>query len=208
MSTPSFEASREASLQPAAPTKKRQAKWKLPLAELLVEQGLFEQLEEARRWVMAGKVLVNDQLRDKPGMLVPRDARVRVRGRSRYASRGGYKLEAALAHFAVEVAGRVALDCGACTGGFTDCLLQHGATLVYAVEVGHGQLIDRLRADARVRNLERTNLSDLMPGALNPAPSPSGARNGSRRRIWSTARCGRAGGLRGRLPRTAAHRRG
>jgi 23S rRNA (cytidine1920-2'-O)/16S rRNA (cytidine1409-2'-O)-methyltransferase len=143
---------------------------KTPLAALLVERGVFESLDEARRWIMAGQVLVNDQRNDKPGMLVPRDAMIRVRGRHRYASRGGYKLEAALEHFAVDVAGRVALDSGASTGGFTDCLLQHGASLVYAVEVGYGQLVGRLRADPRVRNLERTNLSDLVFRALDSPP--------------------------------------
>src|SRR5258708_17595871 len=100
---------------------------KLPLVTLLVERGFFESIDEAQRWVMAGKVLVNGQLLDKPGMTVPSDAILRVRGRSRYASRGGYKLEAALAHFAIDVKGGVALDCGASTGGFADCLLQHGA---------------------------------------------------------------------------------
>ncbi len=144
---------------------------KLPLATLLVERGLFKSIDEAQRWVMAGKVLVNGQLLDKPGMAVPFDAILDVRGRSRYASRGGYKLEAALAHFAVDVKGRVALDCGASSGGFTDCLLQHGAALVYAVEAGHGQLTGRLRADPRVRNLERTNLSDLHANLLDPPPT-------------------------------------
>jgi 23S rRNA (cytidine1920-2'-O)/16S rRNA (cytidine1409-2'-O)-methyltransferase len=143
---------------------------KTPLVALLVERGIFESADEAGRWVMAGQVLVNDQRVDKPGMLVPRDARLRVRGRHRYASRGGYKLEAALEHFAVDVAGRVALDSGASTGGFTDCLLQHGASLVYAVEVGYGQLIGRLRADPRVHNLERTNLSDVVLSKLDPLP--------------------------------------
>jgi 23S rRNA (cytidine1920-2'-O)/16S rRNA (cytidine1409-2'-O)-methyltransferase len=144
---------------------------KCPLAALLVERGIFESAEEARRWVMAGQVLVNDQRIDKPGMLVPFDAMLRVRGRQRYASRGGYKLEVALEHFDVNVAGCVALDSGASTGGFTDCLLQHGAAFVYAVEVGYGQLVGRLRADPRVRNLERTNLSDLISTALDPPPS-------------------------------------
>jgi len=144
---------------------------KSPLAALLVERGIFESADEARRWVMAGQVLVNDQRIDKPGMLVPCDAMLRVRGRQRYASRGGYKLEAALEHFDVNVAGCVALDSGASTGGFTDCLLQHGAAFVYAVEVGYGQLVGRLRADSRVRNLERTNLSDLISTALDPRPS-------------------------------------
>lgn len=141
------------------------------LDALLAERGIFESVEEARPWIMTGQVLVNEQRVDKPGMLVPADAVLRVRGRHRYASRGGYKLEAALEHFQVNVSGRVALDSGASTGGFTDCLLQHGASLVYAVEVGHGQLAGRLRADARVRNLERTNLSDLVVTVLQPPPT-------------------------------------
>ncbi|GLV59330.1 TlyA family rRNA (cytidine-2'-O)-methyltransferase [Dictyobacter sp. S3.2.2.5] len=144
---------------------------RLPLASLLVERGIFAHVDEARRWIMAGKVLVNDQLMDKPGMVVPRDAHLRVRGRARYASRAGYKLEAALDAFAVEVAGQVALDCGASTGGFTDCLLQRGAEMVYSVDVGYGQLLGRLRVDPRVRNLERTNLSDLTADTLQHAPT-------------------------------------
>ena len=120
---------------------------------------------------MAGQVLVNGQPLDKPGMPVPGDAVLRVRGRHRYASRGGLKLEAALDHFAVAVAGRVALDSGASTGGFTDCLLQHGAALVYAVEAGYGQLLGRLRAHPNARNLERTNLDDPSLARLEPRPS-------------------------------------
>lgn len=144
---------------------------KCQLDALLAERGIFESVQEARPWIMTGQVLVNEQLIDKPGMLVPRDAVLRVRGRHRYVSRGGYKLEAAIEHFRVNVAGRVALDCGASTGGFTDCLLQHGARFIYAVEVGYGQLVGSLRADERVRNLERTNLSDLVSSDLEPQPS-------------------------------------
>ncbi|GHO91763.1 TlyA family rRNA (cytidine-2'-O)-methyltransferase [Reticulibacter mediterranei] len=143
---------------------------KVPLADLLVEVGLFEHIDEAKRWIMAGKVLVNDQRFDKPSMKVRRDAKLRVLGRSRYASRGGYKLETALEHFAIDVSGQVALDCGASTGGFTDCLLQHSAAYVYAVEVGYGQLAGSLRVHPQVKNLERTNLSDLTPAMLDPAP--------------------------------------
>lgn len=120
---------------------------------------------------MAGQVLVNGQRLDKPGMPVSGDAVLRVRGRQRYASRGGLKLEAALDYFAVSAAGRVALDSGASTGGFTDCLLQHGAALVYAVEAGYGQLLGRLRAHPHVRNLERTNLGDPLLATLEPRPS-------------------------------------
>ncbi len=136
-----------------------------------MERGIFETEDEARRWIMAGQVLVNGQRLDKPGMLVSGDAALRVRGRQRYAGRGGVKLEAALAHFAVPVAGRIALDSGASTGGFTDCLIQHGAALVYAVEAGHGQLLGRLRVHPRVRNLERTNLGDPALLALDPRPT-------------------------------------
>jgi 23S rRNA (cytidine1920-2'-O)/16S rRNA (cytidine1409-2'-O)-methyltransferase len=120
---------------------------------------------------MAGQVLVNGQPLDKPGMYVPGDALLRVRGRRRYASRGGLKLEAALDHFAVSAAGRVALDSGASTGGFTDCLVQRGAALVYAVEVGYGQLLGRLRSHPNVQNLERTNLGDPVLLALDPRPT-------------------------------------
>jgi 23S rRNA (cytidine1920-2'-O)/16S rRNA (cytidine1409-2'-O)-methyltransferase len=162
---------REAIDQPVREAKRARSRQKVPITALLVEHGLFESLDEARRWVMTGNVLVNDHRLDKPGMLVPRDATLRILGRSRYASRAGYKLEAALEHFAVEVVGRVVLDCGASTGGFTDCLLQHGAALVYAVDVGYGQLIGRLRVDPRVRNLEQTNLSDLTSTMLTSLPT-------------------------------------
>lgn len=144
---------------------------KQPLAAILVQQGLFDTSDEARRWIMAGQVLVNEQRIDKPGTLVPSDAALRVLGRHRYASRGGYKLEATLEYFRVDVAGQTVLDCGASTGGFTDCLLHHGASLVYAVEVGYGQLIGRLRVDPRVRNLERTNLGDPRLPTLDPPPT-------------------------------------
>jgi 23S rRNA (cytidine1920-2'-O)/16S rRNA (cytidine1409-2'-O)-methyltransferase len=144
---------------------------KLPLSALLVQQGLFDTSDEARRWIMAGQVLVNEQRVDKPGTLVLPDAALRVLGRRRYASRGGYKLEAALEYFRVDVTGQTALDCGASTGGFTDCLLQRGAALVYAVEAGYGQLIGRLRTDPRVRNLERINLGDPVLLTLDPSPT-------------------------------------
>lgn len=144
---------------------------KRPLADLLVESNLFESRDEAVRWIMAGQVLVNGHRIDKPGTPVQVTAELRVRGRRRYASRGGLKLEAALRHWAIPVQDRVALDCGASTGGFTDCLLQRGAALVYAVEVGFGQLAGKLRADLRVWNLERTNLGDLRAEALDPCPS-------------------------------------
>src|SRR4051794_4133146 len=115
----------------AAPAPRPERRRKRPLFAPLLQQGLFGGEGEARRWGMAGQVLVNGHRVDKPGTLVASDARLHVRGRRRYASRGGYKLAAALDHFAVPVAGRVALDSGASTGGFTDCLLQREAALVY-----------------------------------------------------------------------------
>ena len=144
---------------------------KRPLARVLVERGLFDSGDEARRWIMSGQIFVAGQRVDKAGAAVHVDAIIEIRGRSRYASRGGYKLAAALDHFDVDVAGRTALDCGASTGGFTDCLVQRGASLVYAVDVGHGQLLGRLRADPRVRTMERTNLADLGPATFDPLPA-------------------------------------
>lgn len=144
---------------------------KISLAAALVEQGFFAQADEACRWILAGDVFVNEQRLDKPGMLINRDAHLRVRGHARYASRGGYKLATALEYFAVQVEGQIALDCGASTGGFTDCLLKRGAALVYAVEVGYGQLVGRLRADPRVRNWEQTNLSGISRDMLDPLPT-------------------------------------
>lgn len=144
---------------------------RIPLYELLVRQGHFPDQETARRWILAGKVIVNDRRIDKAGTPVPTDAHVRIRGRMKYASRGGEKLEGALAALGIRVEGLVALDCGASTGGFTDCLLQHGASKVYAVDAGFGMLRGRLRADPRVVNLERTNLGDLSPRQFEPRPS-------------------------------------
>lgn len=136
---------------------------------LLVERGLAESREQARRLIMAGEVLVNDQVSDKPGRTVPVDANVRVRTPLPYVSRGGQKLEAALQAFAIPVTGKIAVDVGASTGGFTDCLLQHGASRVFAIDVGYGQLAWKLRSDPRVVPLERTNirhLSQLPDGVL------------------------------------------
>src|SRR3990172_12382958 len=114
---------------------------------LLVERGLAETREKARALVMAGSVLVNRGRVFKPGALVDEGASLEVARPQRYASRGGEKLEHALSAFALDVHGLVAADIGASTGGFTDCLLQHGAARVYAIDVGHGQLDYRLRHD-------------------------------------------------------------
>jgi 23S rRNA (cytidine1920-2'-O)/16S rRNA (cytidine1409-2'-O)-methyltransferase len=131
---------------------------KVRLDKLLVERGLATSRERAHAMVLAGKVLVNEQKVEKAGTAVDPAANVRVRGDDlKYVSRGGVKLETALEHWQVDVRGRVCLDVGASTGGFTDCLLQHGAARVVAIDTGHGQIAYRLRQDPRVRLLERTN---------------------------------------------------
>lgn len=132
---------------------------KIRLDQLVYDLGLTDSRERAKTSVMSGIVFVNGQRADKPGMPVAPDARVELRGDSLpFVSRGGYKLDKALKAFPVEVAGKVCIDCGASTGGFTDVLLQHGAARVYAVDVGYGQLAWKLRTDERVVNIERTNL--------------------------------------------------
>ncbi|HHV63046.1 MAG TPA: TlyA family RNA methyltransferase [Firmicutes bacterium] len=131
---------------------------------LLVERGLYKSREQARRSIMAGEVRVNGERVDKPGTRVPVDCELEVdRPAVQYASRGGIKLEAALREFNVSVEGKVAIDIGASTGGFTDCLLKHGARKVYAIDVGYGQLAWELRQDPRVVNIERTNIRYLEP---------------------------------------------
>jgi 23S rRNA (cytidine1920-2'-O)/16S rRNA (cytidine1409-2'-O)-methyltransferase len=137
------------------------------LDRLLVERGLASSERVAQSLIMNQLVLVDDQVVTKPGTAVRLEARLRVRGSTRkYASRGGEKLEAALTAFGVSVSGRVALDAGASTGGFTDCLLSHGAARVFSVDVGYGQLHSRLINDPRVTVMERTNISDLSPASL------------------------------------------
>ncbi|MCH8921229.1 MAG: TlyA family rRNA (cytidine-2'-O)-methyltransferase, partial [Chloroflexi bacterium] len=121
---------------------------------LLLKRGLFDSREKARVAVMAGSVLVNDSPAVKPASLVDEGSRLRLVERPRYASRGGDKLEHALDTFAVDAANAVAADIGASTGGFTDCLLQHGAARVYAIDVGRGQLDLKLRQDPRVVVME------------------------------------------------------
>jgi len=131
---------------------------KTRLDKLLVERGLAASRERAQALILAGKVLVNEQKINKSGTTVELDAIVRLLGDDlRYVSRGGVKLEKALDHWDIEVSGLVCLDVGASTGGFTDCLLQRGATRVIAIDTGYGQLDFRLRQDSRVRLLEKTN---------------------------------------------------
>ena len=137
------------------------------LDQLLVERGLFASREQAKRAVMAGWVRVDGERRDKPGTAVSGAAAIEVRGRAEpYVSRGGRKLEQALDAFDVDPGGAVCLDVGASTGGFTDCLLAHGAARVYAVDVGYGQLDAGLRNDARVVVMERVNARHLPADAL------------------------------------------
>lgn len=140
---------------------------------LLTERGLAESREQARRLIMAGAVVVNEQRVDKPGTFVDAGSACRVKdeARSPYVSRGGQKLAAALRTFHLDVTGVVALDVGASTGGFTDCLLQHGAAKVFAVDVGYGQLAWSLRQDPRVVSLERRNIRTLAPSELTETPS-------------------------------------
>ena len=129
--------------------------------QLLVQRGLADTRERARRLVMAGQVRLGTTTLVKPATLVAEDADLVLVERDRYVSRGGHKLDAALKAFAVDPAGRVCLDLGASTGGFTDCLLQHGAAAVIAVDVGRAQLHQRLREDPRVTLLEGVNARDL-----------------------------------------------
>jgi 23S rRNA (cytidine1920-2'-O)/16S rRNA (cytidine1409-2'-O)-methyltransferase len=127
------------------------------LDALLVKRDLAGSRTQAQRLIRAGMVRIAGQVFDKPGTQVAMDAAIEVQARPRFASRGGEKLEAALVRFGLDVAGAVAADVGASTGGFTDCLLQRGACRVYAIDVGYGQLDWRLRGDDRVVVMERTN---------------------------------------------------
>ncbi len=132
---------------------------KVRLDQLVFERGLTESRERAKTTIMSGVVFVNGQRMDKPGTPVASDASVEIHGETLpFVSRGGYKLDKALKVFPVDPSGKVCIDCGASTGGFTDVLLQHGAARIYAVDVGYGQLAWKLRTDERVVNIERTNL--------------------------------------------------
>jgi 23S rRNA (cytidine1920-2'-O)/16S rRNA (cytidine1409-2'-O)-methyltransferase len=131
------------------------------LDQLLVGKGLFPSREQARRAVMAGEVKVGTRIASKPSELLDEEAAIAVKQSCKYVGRGALKLESALDHFKIEVRGKTALDIGASTGGFTDCMLQHGAGKVYAVDVGHGQLNWKLRNDPRVIVLEKINARSL-----------------------------------------------
>lgn len=131
---------------------------KLRIDKLLVERGLVASRERAQAMILAGRVLANEQKVEKSGTAVDADVEIRLLGEDlRYVSRGGLKLEAALDHWKISLASRICMDIGASTGGFTDCMLQRGAAEVIAVDTGYGQIAARLRADPRVRLLEKTN---------------------------------------------------
>ncbi len=132
----------------------------------LVEHDFVESREQAKRLILAGEVTVNGNTQIKPGQQIPTDAKVVVKQQQKYVSRGGLKLEKALYTFDVNVQNRVALDVGASTGGFTDCLLQHGVKFVYAVDVGYGQLAWKLRKHPQVQTIDRTNIRHLTPARL------------------------------------------
>ena len=141
---------------------------------LLVDRGLAQSRERARALILAGRVLVNEQKIDKPGASVSADAALRLLGNDQpYVSRGGLKLAGALDAWKIDVADRVCLDIGASTGGFTDCLLQHGAAQVTAVDTGFGQIAMQLRNDPRVRLMERTNARLLEQRSLMTEPFPT-----------------------------------
>ncbi len=140
------------------------------LDKLLLERGLTTSRERAQALILAGKVLVNGQKVEKAGAAVEDSAEIRLLGEDlKYVSRGGLKLEEALKHWQIDVVGKVCLDVGASTGGFTDCLLQRGARRVVAVDTGHGQIDFRLRQDDRVRLLEKTNARYLTRAQVDEA---------------------------------------
>jgi 23S rRNA (cytidine1920-2'-O)/16S rRNA (cytidine1409-2'-O)-methyltransferase len=145
---------------------------KLRLDKLLVDRGLAPTRERAQAIILAGRVLVDEQKVDKPGHSITETASLRLLGGDlRYVSRGGLKLEAALHHWHIDLADRFCLDVGASTGGFTDCMLQHGAARVLAIDTGYGQIADSLRRDPRVMLRERTNARNIQPGDISPGIS-------------------------------------
>lgn len=144
---------------------------KVRIDRLLAERGIAESRERAQALILAGQVLADGKKVEKAGTLVAADADIRILGEQLpYVSRGGLKLEAALREFDLDVAGRIGLDVGASTGGFTDCLLQRGAKKVYAVDVGYGQMAWKLRQDPRVVLIERTNIRTLDPSLIPEHP--------------------------------------
>ena len=143
------------------------------LDQALVERGLCESREKAKRAILAGQVRINEHLARKPSDSVKPEDELTLAAPERFVSRGGLKLEHALDHFHLDVAGQTAIDLGASTGGFTDCLLQRGAAKVYAVDVGRGQLAWKLRHDPRVVVMEKTNARELTPARFPPPFVPA-----------------------------------
>jgi 23S rRNA (cytidine1920-2'-O)/16S rRNA (cytidine1409-2'-O)-methyltransferase len=140
---------------------------KLRLDKLLVERRLVPSRERAQALILAGRVLVDEQKIQKPGHAIAETAVIRLLGNDlRYVSRGGLKLETALQHWKIDLTGKFCLDVGASTGGFTDCMLQHGAARLLAIDTGYGQIADSLRRDPRVTLMERTNARTLTAGDL------------------------------------------
>ncbi|MCY4568568.1 MAG: TlyA family RNA methyltransferase [Candidatus Poribacteria bacterium] len=152
------------SREPKAESRKPKANKRIDT--FLVEHDLVESREQAKRLILTGAVTVNGNSRIKPGQRIPSDAKVVVQQQQKYVSRGGFKLEKALRTFDINVQNRVALDVGASTGGFTDCLLQYGAKFVYAIDVGYGQLAWKLRTHPQVQPIEKTNIRHLTPALL------------------------------------------
>ena len=144
---------------------------KIRLDTLVFQKGLFESREKTKAVIMSGAVFVGGNRAIKPGAMVDPDADIEVRGEAlQYVSRGGLKLEKALDEFGISPEGKICIDCGASTGGFTDCLLQRGAVKVYSVDVGYGQFDWRLRNDPRVVVMERTNVRHLKEGDIPDKP--------------------------------------
>jgi len=142
---------------------------KFRLDELLVNRGLAPDIDKARAMIGAGEVLADEAVADKAGQKYSDKVQLRIREKCRYVSRGGLKLEKGLDYFRIEVSGACCLDIGASSGGFTDCLLQHGAAKVFAVDVAYGQLDWRIRQDQRVTVIERFNARNLQPEVLGQA---------------------------------------
>lgn len=145
---------------------------KMRLDVLLVNRGLAESREKAKAVIMEGKVFVKGQREDKAGSMFDEAAPIEIHGQKlRYVSRGGLKLEKAVAHFDLKLEGKICMDVGSSTGGFTDCMLQNGAVKVYAVDVGTNQLDWKLRSDPRVVCMEKTNIRYLLPEQIEEPPA-------------------------------------
>lgn len=145
---------------------------KSPAWQRLVSDGIVSSRAEAERWILSGSVRIGSRPVTSAGQPIAEDDVITVRGiDQRYVAKGGLKMEGALTAFGLDISGRICIDAGASTGGFTDCLVKHGAALVYAVDVGYGQLAGSLRANPHVVNLEKTNIGDASLLTLDPSPT-------------------------------------